>query len=159
MLKNCISDKGIKSPHHLCDRAGMIFVENLDLRVMAKGMLGKHILDAGLEPFVNPILPWVYSKRDLYDGTVDARGTSENCPDCGAEVGKDLSVRVRHCRNYGSANPNDIASDRVISAREQRVVENACEGEAAGVRDTQSSWHLSKPEIFEAIRGISLYTC
>ncbi|WP_445958325.1 transposase [Baaleninema simplex] len=41
-------DWHFKLAHHLCDGAGMIFVEDLDFRIMAKGMLGKHTL-AGLK--------------------------------------------------------------------------------------------------------------
>ncbi|NMG60836.1 transposase, partial [Geitlerinema sp. P-1104] len=84
-------DWHFKLAHHLCDNAGMIFVEDLDFRIMAKGMLGKHTLDAGLGQFTNQILPWVCWKRDVFYGKVDARGTSQECPDCGAEVRKDLS--------------------------------------------------------------------
>jgi putative transposase len=52
-------DWQFKLAHRLCDRAGMIFVEDLDFRILAKGMLGKHTLDAGLGQFVNQVLPWV----------------------------------------------------------------------------------------------------
>lgn len=37
----------IKVAHHLCDNAGMIFAEELNLKALALGMLGKHCLDAG----------------------------------------------------------------------------------------------------------------
>ena len=54
----------------------MIFVEDLDFRIMARGMLGKHTLDAGLGQLTNPTLPWVCFKRDVFYGKVDARGIS-----------------------------------------------------------------------------------
>ncbi|GAB4359774.1 MAG: hypothetical protein Fur0042_29330 [Cyanophyceae cyanobacterium] len=136
----------------------MVFVEDLDFRIMAKGMLGKHTLDAGLGQFTNQILPWVCFKRDVYYGKVDGRGTSQECPDCGAEVRKDLSTRVHHCQNCGSVKPRDIAAAQVISTRGQRGIENACGGEAAGAGVTQSSWHLLKQEVFGATQGISLHT-
>jgi len=151
-------DWHFKLAHHLCDGAGMIFVEDLDFRIMAKGMLGKHTLDAGLGQFTNQILPWVCFKRDVYYGKVDARGTSQECPDCGAEVRKDLSTRIHHCHNCGSIKPRDVASGQVIAARGQRVVEIACEGDAAGAGVTQSSLHLLKQEIFGATQGISRHT-
>jgi putative transposase len=150
-------DWHFKLAHHLCDNAGMIFVEDLDFRIMAKGMLGKHTLDAGLGQFTNQILPWVGFKRDVYYGKVDARGTSQECPDCGAEVRKDLSTRIHHCHNCGSIKPRDVASGQVIAARGQRVVEMACGGEAAGAGVTQSSWHPLKQEIFGATQGISTH--
>ena len=151
-------DWHFKLAHHLCDSAGMVFVEDLDFRMMAKGMLGKHTLDAGLGQFTNQILPWVCFKRDVFYGKVDARGTSQECPDCGAEVRKDLSTRMHHCHHCGSTKPRDVAAAQVIAARGQRVVENACGGDAAGAEVTQSSGHLLKQEIFGATQGISLHT-
>jgi putative transposase len=150
-------DWHFKLAHHLCDNAGVIFVEDLDFRIMAKGMLGKHILDAGLGQFVNQILPWVCWKRDVYYGKVDPRGTSQECPDCGAEVRKDLSTRIHHCHNCGSTKPRDVAAAQVISTRGQRGIENACGVDAAGAGVTQSSWLAWKQELFEATQGISAH--
>ncbi|GAB4343778.1 MAG: RNA-guided endonuclease TnpB family protein [Leptolyngbyaceae cyanobacterium] len=101
-ISECRRDFHFHLAHHLCDNAGMMFVEDLDFRIMAKGMLGKHILDAGLGQFVNQILPWVCWKRDVYYGKVNPNGTSQECPDCGAVVKKDLRVRVHHCPECGS---------------------------------------------------------
>jgi len=143
-------DWHFKLAHHLCDGAGMIFVEDLDFRIMAKGMLGKHTLDAGLGQFTNQILPWVCFKRDVFYGKVDARGTSQECPDCGAEVRKDLSTRIHHCHNCGSTKPRDVAAGQVICTRGQRGIENACGVEVAGVGVTQPSQLALKQEIFGA---------
>jgi putative transposase len=150
-------DWHFKLAHHLCNGAGMIFVEDLDFRIMAKGMLGKHTLDAGLGQFTNQILPWVCFKRDVFYGKVDARGTSQECPDCGAEVKKDLSTRIHHCHNCGSIKPRDVAAAQVIAARGQRVVQIACGADAAGAGVTQSSWQAVKQEIFGATQGISTH--
>ena len=148
-------DWHFKLAHHLCDQAGMMFVEDLDFRIMAKGMLGKHTLDAGLGQFVNQILPWVCWKRDVYYGKVDAHGTSQECPDCGAEVKKDLSVRVHQCPECGSTKPRDIAAAQVICTRGQRGIETACGVEATGAEVTRSSWLALKQEIFGATQRIS----
>jgi putative transposase len=40
------SDYQFKLAHKLCDMANTIFVEDCDFRIMAKGMLGKHTIDA-----------------------------------------------------------------------------------------------------------------
>jgi putative transposase len=151
-------DWHFKLAHHLCNGAGMVFVEDLDFRIVAKGMLGKHTLDAGLGQFTNQILPWVCFKRDVFYSKVDARGTSQECPDCGAEVRKDLSTRTHCCHNCGSVKPRDIAAAQVISARGQRVAENACGVDAAGAEVTQSSWLAWKQELFGVTQGISLHT-
>jgi putative transposase len=147
-------DWHFKLAHHLCNDTGMVFVEDLDFRIMAKGFLGKHTLDAGLGQFVNQILPWVCWKRDVYYQKVDAYGTSQECPDCGASVKKDLSVRISQCLACGSTKPRDIAAAQVICARGQRVIENACGEDAAGTGVTQSSWHSVKQELFGATQGI-----
>ncbi len=110
-------DFHFKQAHHLCDQAGMIFVEDLDFRIMAKGMLGKHTLDAGFGQFLNQILPWVCWKRSVHFGKVNPNGTSQECPDCGARVKKDLSIRIHQCLECGSTKPRDIASGQVIRNR------------------------------------------
>lgn len=55
----------------LCATSGMIFAEELNLKAMAKGMLGKHCLDAGWGGFL-AILGWVAWKRGVYFAKVDA---------------------------------------------------------------------------------------
>ncbi len=150
-------DWHFKTAHHLCDRAETIYVEDLDFRIMAKGMLGKHTLDAGLGQFTHQILPWVCFKRDVFYGKVDAYGTSQECPDCGARVKKDLSVRISQCLECGSTKPRDIAAAQVISTRGQRGIENACGAEVTGMAVTSSSQLALKQEIFGVTQRISTH--
>lgn len=131
-------DWQFKLAHRLCDNAQSIFVEDLDFRVMAKGFLGKHTLDAGLGQFVNQVLPWVCFKRGVFYGKVDAYGTSQECPDCGAKVKKDLSVRVSHCHECGSIKPRDIAAAQVINARGQWASQMVCGWDLPGAETTQA---------------------
>ena len=144
-------DWHFKLAHQLCSQTDAVFVEDLDFRIMAKGFLGKHTLDAGLGQFNNQILPWVCFKRDVYYGKVDPRGTSQECPNCGAEVRKDLSVRISHCLNCGSVKPRDIAAAQVICTRGQRGIENACGAEVTGMPEVVSSQLTLKQEIFGVI--------
>ncbi|WP_229424299.1 hypothetical protein [Moorena producens] len=44
--------------HKLCDMAGMIFAEDLNLLITSRGMLAKHCLDAAWGSFLE-ILKWV----------------------------------------------------------------------------------------------------
>lgn len=150
-------DWHFKLAHHLCEQAGSIFVEDLDFRIMAKGFLGKHTLDAGLGQFNNQILPWVCWKRDVYYDKVDPHRTSQECPDCGAEVRKDLSTRIHYCHSCGSVKPRDVAAAQVIRTRGQRGIETACGVDAAGAEVTQSSWLAVKQELFGATQGISIH--
>lgn len=125
-----------KLAHHLCDQAGMIFAEQLNLKGMAKGMLGKHTLDAGWGQFLE-LLSWVCWKRGVYFAKVEASGTSQTCPECDAHVSKDLSVRVHECPECGYRTDRDVAAAQVIrnrgvSAVGQTVEEIACGRDALG---------------------------
>ena len=110
-------DFHLKLAHHLCDQAGMIFVEDLDFRTWAKGMLGKHTLDAGFGQFFK-ILAWVCWKRGVYFGKVDYRYTSQICPNCGAHTGKkNLSERIHKCPECNFEINRDVAAAKVIVQR------------------------------------------
>ncbi|KMW70597.1 RNA-guided endonuclease InsQ/TnpB family protein [Limnoraphis robusta] len=131
-------DFHFKLAHHLCDQAGMIFVEDLDFRTWAKGMLGKHTLDAGFGQFFN-ILAWVCWKRGVDFGKVDYRYTSQICPHCGAHTGKkDLAERIHKCRSCQYEINRDVAAAKVICNRGvtavgQIVEEIDCVGVLSGV--------------------------
>jgi putative transposase len=103
--------------HSLCDQADMIFVEDIDFRVSAKGFLGKHMLDGGFGQF-RDLLKWVCWKRGKYFATVDYKYTSQICPECGTHTGKkELSQRVHDCAECGYQTTRDHASGRVILHR------------------------------------------
>jgi len=95
-IDNTRKDFHFKQAHALCDAGDMVFMEDLDYRTSAKGMFGKHMLDAGFGQF-RTIVKYVCWKRGKFFAEVDARGTSQMCPECGGEVKKDLSVRVHCC--------------------------------------------------------------
>jgi ribosomal protein L37AE/L43A len=64
--------------------------------LLAKGMFGKHMLDAAFGQF-RTIVKHVCWKRGKFFAEVDARGTSQECPECEGEVKKDLDVRIHDC--------------------------------------------------------------
>jgi putative transposase len=115
-IDNTRKDFHFKQAHALCDAADMVFMEDLDYRVSAKGMLGKHMLDAAFGQF-RSITRYVCGKRDKFFAEVDANRTSQTCPECGAKVKKDLSVRVHHCLECGYTTDRDVASAQVIRNR------------------------------------------
>ena len=103
--------------HKLCGIAGMIFAENLNLKMTSRGMLAKHCLDAAWGSFLE-ILKWVAWKRGVYFAKVDPNGTSQTCPQCGAHTGKkELSQRVHHCDECGYTTDRDIAAAQVVMQR------------------------------------------
>jgi putative transposase len=134
-------DFHFKLAHHLCDQAGMIFAEQLNLKGMAKGMLGKHTLDAGWGQFLQ-LLSWVCWKRGVYFAKVEAAGTSQTCPECDTNVTKNLSVRVHECPECGYKTDRDVAAAQVIRNRGVSAVGQAVEEIACG-RDASRAEFLS----------------
>lgn len=124
-------DWHFKLAHKLCDDIGMIFVEDIDFRVWAKGMFCKHTLDAGFGQFIS-ILQWVCWKRGVYFAKVEKNYTSQVCPQCDAHTGKkELSDRIHSCPECGFTTHRDVAAaqiicNRGISALGRSVEENAC---------------------------------
>ena len=116
-ISNSRKNFHFQTSHQLCDQADMIFVENIDFRISAKGFLGKHMLDGGFGQFRN-LLSWVCWKRGKYFSQVDHKYTSQICPKCNTHTGKkELSQRLHICPvcNYHSS--RDHASSEVILNR------------------------------------------
>jgi putative transposase len=116
-IANTRKDFHFQTAHDLCDQADMIFVEDIDFRVSAKGFLGKQMLDGGFGQF-REILKWVCWKRGKYLGQVDHKYTSQICPNCWTHTGKkELSQRNHYCAECGYETTRDHASARVIQQR------------------------------------------
>ncbi len=103
--------------HNLCDWAGTIFVEDLNLKGLARGFLGKHCLDAGWGQFFQ-ILEQCCRKRGVFFLKVDNKKTSQICPNCLVETGKkELSQRVHSCEHCGYTTDRDVAAAQVVLVR------------------------------------------
>ena len=139
-----------KLSHHLCNGAGMIFVESplaplikggTKRGIWQRGILSKHSADAGFGQFVS-ILEWVCFRRDVYFARVNKDGTSQTCPNCGAHTGKKpLDIRFHHCDECGYKTTRDVAAsqevrNRGVSALGHSVLENVY-----GLRATGSIGH------------------
>ncbi|NET87471.1 MAG: transposase [Kamptonema sp. SIO1D9] len=109
-------DYQYKLAHKLCDMADTIFIEDIDFRIMAKGFLGKHTIDAGFGQF-RSILKFVGKKRGVFVGEVDHRGTSQTCPNCRITARKELSDRVHSCPECQYEVDRDIASAQELLNR------------------------------------------
>jgi putative transposase len=144
-IDNTRKDFHFKQAHALCDAGDMVFMEDLDYRTSAKGMFGKHMLDAAFGQF-RTIVKYVCWKRGKFFGEVNSRGTSQECPECGGEVKKDLSVRIHNCLHCNYTTDRDIASGQVIRNRGIKLIstvgqtgrETACTVDLPGVGATQS---------------------
>ena len=144
-IDNTRKDFHYKQAHALCDAGEMVFMEDLDYRTSAKGMFGKHMLDAAFGQF-RAIVKYVCWKRGSFFGEVDARGTSQECPECGGEVKKDLSIRIHRCPHCGYTTHRDVAAGQNIRNRGIALVstaglagkETACAADLPGTEATQS---------------------
>ncbi|PAX59569.1 RNA-guided endonuclease InsQ/TnpB family protein [Brunnivagina elsteri] len=145
-VANCRKDWHRKLSHQICNHAGMVFVEDLNLVGLSREMLGKHCLDAGFGQFFN-ILEQTCFKRDVYFQKVDGRKTSQICPNCGIETGKkELSERTHYCSNCGYTTDRDIAAAQVVAIRGLAAVGHTvkmlAEGKFIGIPLKQESPHL-----------------
>jgi putative transposase len=120
-IDNTRSDFHYKQAHTLCDAGDMVFLEDLDYARLAKGMFGKHMLDAAFGQF-RTIVKQVCWKRGKFFGEVDARGTSQECPECGGVVKKDLSVRIHNCPQCHYTTDRDVAAGQNIRNRGIKLI-------------------------------------
>lgn len=110
-------DWHFKLAHKLCDSAGAIFVEDINFKSWARGLFGKHTLDAAYGQFFN-ILSYICWKRDVFFLKVDKNYTSQICPNCQTHTGKkDLSERMHRCSACGYTTNRDVAAAQVILQR------------------------------------------
>jgi putative transposase len=132
-------DWQFKLAHEIAKDAGMVFVEDIDFRVWAKGMLCKHTLDAGFGQFIS-ILSWVCWKQGVYFEKVSKDYTSQVCPNCDTHTGKKaLDNRVHNCPSCGYITHRDVAAAQVIrnrglsaEGRSVDIKEVACGGGLTG---------------------------
>ena len=100
----------------LVDRYGVIFVERLNIKGLAKSHVSKSMADAGWDQFL-----FMSAYKAAWAGgeqvEVDARGTSQLCPRCGCSVKKSLSDRIHSCLACGYIAPRDVAAAQVIELR------------------------------------------
>ncbi|MEG4025281.1 transposase [Microcoleus sp. S13C4] len=145
-VANCRKDWHRKLSHQICDDAGMVFLEDLNLVGLKAGMLGKHCLDAGFGQFFN-ILEQTCFKRGVYFQKVDAKKTSQICPNCLNETGKkELSQRTHSCHNCGYTTDRDVAAAQVVLKRGLAAVGHTvkmlAEGKFIGIPAKQESPRL-----------------
>ncbi len=106
-VANVRKDFHFKTSLDLLRRADLIVIEDLNVKGLASGMLAKHVHDAGWAQFASVLANKAESAgREVI--RVNPRGTSQTCSACGAEVRKDLSVRVHDCPHCGHVADRDV---------------------------------------------------
>ncbi|WP_392530131.1 RNA-guided endonuclease InsQ/TnpB family protein [Nostoc sp. C117] len=149
-IANCRRDWHFKLSHQICNDVGMVFVEDLNLVGLSRGILGKHCLDAGFGQFFN-ILEQVCFKRGVYFQKVNSHKTSQICPSCGFETGKkELSERTHFCSNCSYTADRDIAAAQVVLQRGLaavgHTVKKLAEGKFIGIPVKQEPSSLKHGE-------------
>lgn len=144
-ITNTRRDYHWKLAHQICDTAGMVFVEDLNLKALAKGVLGKHCLDAGWGSFLTK-LEQVCFKRGAFFLKVDSKKTSQICPNCLVETGKkELSERVHQCSECNYCVDRDVAAAMIVKHRGLAAVGHTVkmlsEGKAVALPVTKESPH------------------
>jgi putative transposase len=102
----------------LVNQYGCVFVEDLNIKGLASGMLAKAVHDVGWGMFFLILLSKAEDAGRV-GVKVDARGTSQECP-CGAKVPKTLADRWHFCEACGLSVPRDHASALCIKLRGHR---------------------------------------
>jgi putative transposase len=103
----------------LVNQYGVIFVEDLNIKGLASGMLAKAVHDVGWGLFLMILLAKA-AEAGRAGVKVYAPGTSQECP-CGASVPKWLGDRWHHCAACGLSVPRDHASALCIKRRGHRL--------------------------------------
>jgi putative transposase len=100
----------------LVQKYGTIVVENLNVKGLAKGILSKQVHDASWSTFFQFLS---YKAEDAGRKVigVDARYTSQTCPNCGNKKKKSLSERKHKCEKCGYTTHRDTAAAQVILGR------------------------------------------
>ena len=137
-ISNARKNFHFQTSHLLCDQADMIFVEDINFKVTAKGFLGKHMLDGGFGQF-RDLLSWVCWKRGKFFATVDHKFTSQICPKCNTHTGKkELNQRQHTCPECDYSTTRDHASAEVILNRGlEMIVPTDCRERKLSATDCQ----------------------
>ena len=96
-------------------RFGIIAVENLNVRGLARGILARDVYDASWGKLIS-ILAYKAERAGGQLVKVDPRHTSQTCPECGSIKPKTLAERVHSCP-CGCEMDRDVAAAKMILLR------------------------------------------
>lgn len=104
-----------KLSRDLVNRFGRIAIEDLNIKGLASGMLAKHVNDASWAQLTS-MISYKAANAGCEVVTVDPRGTSQTCPECGTVVAKTLVEREHRC-HCGCSLDRDVAAAIVVHQR------------------------------------------
>lgn len=148
MVANIRRENHISVAKSLVSRYGKVYVEALNIKGLASGMLAKSVHDAAWGNFLH----WLRVKaeeagREVLE--VNPSGTSQICSGCGVEVRKDLSVRIHRCPDCELILDRDVNAARNIlrlgmSQQGEASVVNGPRRSAKYIRQTKRSGHANQ---------------
>jgi len=109
----------------IVDRFGLVAVESLNIKGLARSHVSKSIGDAGWASFLN-MIEYKAEKAGSQFVRVDARGTSQYCSECGCRVAKSLAVRVHDCPHCGVILNRDVNAARNVLTRAGQALAAKC---------------------------------
>lgn len=105
-----------KLSRDLVDRHSLIAVEDLNVSGLARTMLSKSVHNAAWTQ-LREMIEYKAENVGVRVISVNPRGTSQLCPDCGAIAVKTLSTRLHNCTQCGCVMDRDVAAAKVILYR------------------------------------------
>ena len=116
----------------LVEQFGIIAVEDLNIKGLARSHVSKSIGDAGWGLFLD-MLTYKAERAGGLCLKVNPSGTSQYCSGCGCRVEKSLSVRVHNCPHCGLILNRDVNAARNILNRAGQVLTLKCSDADASV--------------------------
>lgn len=108
-VRNQRKDFHHKLAHQIVRDYGVIAIEDLNVKGLARGWLSKSVHDVGWSSFFG-ILSYKAENAGRQLIKVDPRGTSQRCYKCQTEVRKELSQRWHHCPSCNLSIHRDLNS-------------------------------------------------
>jgi putative transposase len=104
----------------IVERFGLVAVEDLNVKGLARSHVSKSIADAGWGDFLGMLSYKAENAGGQYVA-VNPNGTSQYCSGCGCRVEKSLSVRTHACPHCRLTLNRDVNAARNVLALGQRV--------------------------------------
>jgi putative transposase len=115
-IANCRQEFLHKTTNEVIKRYDTIYVEDLNIDGLAKGMLSKQVNDAAWGTFIR-ILEYKAESAGKRVVKVSAGGTTINCCECDHPVPKLLCERIHNCHNCGYTTGRDHNAARNVLKR------------------------------------------
>lgn len=112
-IRNLRHDHAHKVTRRLVSEFGLIAIEDLNIRGLARGFLAKHITDQGWAGFLT-MLEYKAVEAGTRLTKVPPAGTSQTCSGCGAIVPKVLAERTHRCSDCGLVIDRDTNAARNV---------------------------------------------